>query len=157
MRRLIFAGKQMNDDKTAREYNIEGGSVLHLVRGPGSWCVRPPRAAPQPGAPAGSTKWLRQYMHLHELVKAILIKCHELPPLIDTLWHQPPARVAGPILGHLAVGWGVRGGGCCWQAVWLRLRAAWWSTPWGSAEGASQQWPFSSALQPARPFAFHGM
>ena len=28
---LIFAGKQMNDDKTAREYNIEGGSVLHLV------------------------------------------------------------------------------------------------------------------------------
>ncbi len=30
-RRLIFAGKQMNDDKTARDYNIEGGSVLHLV------------------------------------------------------------------------------------------------------------------------------
>ena len=30
--RLIFAGKQMNDDKTARDYNIEGGSVLHLVR-----------------------------------------------------------------------------------------------------------------------------
>ena len=29
--RLIFAGKQMNDEKTAREYNIEGGSVLHLV------------------------------------------------------------------------------------------------------------------------------
>ncbi|XP_024530827.1 NEDD8 [Selaginella moellendorffii] len=29
--RLIFAGKQMNDDKTARDYNIEGGSVLHLV------------------------------------------------------------------------------------------------------------------------------
>lgn len=25
------AGKQMNDDKRAREYNIEGGSVLHLV------------------------------------------------------------------------------------------------------------------------------
>jgi Ubiquitin family len=25
------AGKQMNDDKTAKEYNIEGGSVLHLV------------------------------------------------------------------------------------------------------------------------------
>ena len=22
----------MNDDKTARDYNIEGGSVLHLVR-----------------------------------------------------------------------------------------------------------------------------
>jgi len=29
--RLIFGGKQMSDDKTAREYNIEGGSVLHLV------------------------------------------------------------------------------------------------------------------------------
>ena len=32
--RLIFAGKQMNDGKSAKEYNIEGGSVLHLVRGP---------------------------------------------------------------------------------------------------------------------------
>lgn len=30
--RLIFAGKQMNDEKVAKEYNIEGGSVLHLVR-----------------------------------------------------------------------------------------------------------------------------
>ncbi|KAK8483933.1 hypothetical protein V6N12_044402 [Hibiscus sabdariffa] len=29
--RLIYAGKQLADDKTAREYNIEGGSVLHLV------------------------------------------------------------------------------------------------------------------------------
>jgi len=29
--RLIFAGKQMNDEKTAKDYNIEGGSVLHLV------------------------------------------------------------------------------------------------------------------------------
>ncbi|RKP18181.1 ubiquitin [Rozella allomycis CSF55] len=29
--RLIFGGKQMNDDKTAQEYNVEGGSVLHLV------------------------------------------------------------------------------------------------------------------------------
>mmetsp|Transcript_22160 Transcript_22160/g.75271 ORF Transcript_22160/g.75271 Transcript_22160/m.75271 type:complete len:151 (-) Transcript_22160:39-491(-) len=29
--RLIFGGKQMNDEKQAREYNIEGGSVLHLV------------------------------------------------------------------------------------------------------------------------------
>lgn len=29
--RLIFSGKQMNDDKTAKDYNIEGGSVLHLV------------------------------------------------------------------------------------------------------------------------------
>jgi ubiquitin-like protein Nedd8 len=31
LRRLIFAGKQMNDDKMAKDYNIEGGSVLHLV------------------------------------------------------------------------------------------------------------------------------
>ncbi|KAI3661075.1 hypothetical protein MP638_000412 [Amoeboaphelidium occidentale] len=29
--RLIFSGKQMNDDKSAQDYNIEGGSVLHLV------------------------------------------------------------------------------------------------------------------------------
>ncbi|KAI8853136.1 ubiquitin-like protein [Chytridium lagenaria] len=29
--RLIFGGKQMNDEKTAEEYSIEGGSVLHLV------------------------------------------------------------------------------------------------------------------------------
>ena len=29
--RLIFGGKQMQDDKKACEYNIEGGSVLHLV------------------------------------------------------------------------------------------------------------------------------
>ncbi|RVW24016.1 Ubiquitin-NEDD8-like protein RUB2 [Vitis vinifera] len=37
--RLIYAGKQLGDDKTARDYNIEGGSVLHLVlalRGGGS-------------------------------------------------------------------------------------------------------------------------
>ncbi|OMO90360.1 Ubiquitin [Corchorus capsularis] len=27
----IYAGKQLADDKTARDYNIEGGSVLHLV------------------------------------------------------------------------------------------------------------------------------
>ena len=31
LHRLIFGGKQMNDDRTAKEYNIEGGSVLHLV------------------------------------------------------------------------------------------------------------------------------
>jgi ubiquitin-like protein Nedd8 len=31
LRSLIFGGKQMSDDKTARDYNIEGGSVLHLV------------------------------------------------------------------------------------------------------------------------------
>ena len=29
--RLIFGGKQMNDNKTAADYKIEGGSVLHLV------------------------------------------------------------------------------------------------------------------------------
>lgn len=31
VRSLIFAGKAMNDDKMAKDYNIEGGSVLHLV------------------------------------------------------------------------------------------------------------------------------
>ncbi|KAF8165915.1 ubiquitin-related domain-containing protein [Crassisporium funariophilum] len=29
--RLIFGGRQMNDDKTAKEYNIGAGAVLHLV------------------------------------------------------------------------------------------------------------------------------
>ncbi|KAI5209869.1 hypothetical protein E4T39_00384 [Aureobasidium subglaciale] len=29
--RLIFGGKQMNDDKTANEYQLEGGATLHLV------------------------------------------------------------------------------------------------------------------------------
>ncbi|KAL0710744.1 hypothetical protein Bca4012_017722 [Brassica carinata] len=29
--RLLYAGKQLADDKTAKDYNIEGGSVLHLV------------------------------------------------------------------------------------------------------------------------------
>merc|ERR1712232_266029 len=29
--RLIFSGKQMNDDKTAADYKVHGGSVLHLV------------------------------------------------------------------------------------------------------------------------------
>ncbi|EMF12986.1 ubiquitin-domain-containing protein [Sphaerulina musiva SO2202] len=29
--RLIFGGKQMNDDKTAEEYGLEGGATLHLV------------------------------------------------------------------------------------------------------------------------------
>ncbi|KAI9508119.1 ubiquitin-related domain-containing protein, partial [Russula earlei] len=28
---LIFGGKQMPDDKTAREFNISPGAVLHLV------------------------------------------------------------------------------------------------------------------------------
>uniref|UniRef100_A0AAR2LFY9 Ubiquitin-like protein NEDD8 n=1 Tax=Pygocentrus nattereri TaxID=42514 RepID=A0AAR2LFY9_PYGNA len=29
--RLIYSGKQMNDEKTASDYKIQGGSVLHLV------------------------------------------------------------------------------------------------------------------------------
>ncbi|KAF2102016.1 ubiquitin [Rhizodiscina lignyota] len=29
--RLIFGGKQMNDEKTAEEYGLEGGNTLHLV------------------------------------------------------------------------------------------------------------------------------
>ena len=29
--RLIFGGKQMHDEKTAKDYNIEGGSVIHMV------------------------------------------------------------------------------------------------------------------------------
>ncbi|KAI0298842.1 ubiquitin-related domain-containing protein [Russula brevipes] len=29
--RLIFGGRQMPDEKTAREYNITPGAVLHLV------------------------------------------------------------------------------------------------------------------------------
>jgi ubiquitin-like protein Nedd8 len=29
--RLIFGGKQMHDDKSASDYNLEGGSTLHLV------------------------------------------------------------------------------------------------------------------------------
>ncbi|OQV13185.1 putative NEDD8 [Hypsibius exemplaris] len=29
--RLIYSGKQMNDDKTAADYKIQAGSVLHLV------------------------------------------------------------------------------------------------------------------------------
>ncbi|CAE6427680.1 unnamed protein product [Rhizoctonia solani] len=29
--RLIFGGRQMADDKTAKEYSITPGSVLHLV------------------------------------------------------------------------------------------------------------------------------
>lgn len=35
-RRLIFAGKQMGDEKQAKDYNVEGGSVLHLV----SFCLQ---------------------------------------------------------------------------------------------------------------------
>lgn len=29
--RLIFGGKQMSDERTATEFGLEGGSVLHLV------------------------------------------------------------------------------------------------------------------------------
>ncbi|SHO79148.1 Similar to S.cerevisiae protein RPL40B (Ubiquitin-ribosomal 60S subunit protein L40B fusion protein) [Malassezia sympodialis ATCC 42132] len=29
--RLIFGGKQMADDKTVKDFGIEGGTVLHLV------------------------------------------------------------------------------------------------------------------------------
>lgn len=29
--RLIFGGKQMNDEKTVKDYNIEAGAALHLV------------------------------------------------------------------------------------------------------------------------------
>lgn len=29
--RLIFSGKQMNDERTAADYKVQGGSVLHLV------------------------------------------------------------------------------------------------------------------------------
>jgi len=29
--RLIFSGKQMNDEKIASDYKVQGGSVLHLV------------------------------------------------------------------------------------------------------------------------------
>jgi ubiquitin-like protein Nedd8 len=29
--RLIYGGKQMADDKTAQDYQLEGGATLHLV------------------------------------------------------------------------------------------------------------------------------
>ncbi|PPR84889.1 hypothetical protein GOBAR_AA35823 [Gossypium barbadense] len=49
--RLIYAGKQLADDKTARDYNIEGGSVLHLVLALRGGCLvvlTKPAAAPSP-------------------------------------------------------------------------------------------------------------
>ncbi|GLJ51502.1 hypothetical protein SUGI_1094780 [Cryptomeria japonica] len=30
-RKLIYGGKQLNDEKTAKDYGFEGGCVLHLV------------------------------------------------------------------------------------------------------------------------------
>jgi ubiquitin-like protein Nedd8 len=41
---LTGAGRQMNDEKPVKDYNIEGGSVLHLVialRGGASVSHRP--------------------------------------------------------------------------------------------------------------------
>ncbi|KAG2323710.1 hypothetical protein Bca52824_006438 [Brassica carinata] len=29
--RIIYTGKQLADDQTAKHYNVQGGSVLHLV------------------------------------------------------------------------------------------------------------------------------
>lgn len=29
--RIIYAGKAMNDEQMAKDYKLEGGSVLHLV------------------------------------------------------------------------------------------------------------------------------
>ncbi|GLJ51507.1 hypothetical protein SUGI_1094910 [Cryptomeria japonica] len=29
--KLIYGGKQLNDEKTVKDYGLEGGSVLHLV------------------------------------------------------------------------------------------------------------------------------
>uniref|UniRef100_A0A3B3IPE6 Ubiquitin-like protein NEDD8 n=1 Tax=Oryzias latipes TaxID=8090 RepID=A0A3B3IPE6_ORYLA len=37
--RLIYSGKQMNDEKTAADYKIQGGSVLHLVLALRGGCV----------------------------------------------------------------------------------------------------------------------
>jgi ubiquitin-like protein Nedd8 len=39
-RRLIFGGKQMADDETAKDYNIRGGDVLHLVLALGAVAAR---------------------------------------------------------------------------------------------------------------------
>lgn len=50
--RLIFAGKQMNDEKLAKDYNIEGGSVLHLVRGRGNTSAFSGYQRSSPAAPS---------------------------------------------------------------------------------------------------------
>ncbi|XP_040510909.1 NEDD8 isoform X6 [Gallus gallus] len=45
--RLIYSGKQMNDEKTAADYKIQGGSVLHLVlAAPIDSPSPPPRSLP---------------------------------------------------------------------------------------------------------------
>lgn len=44
--RLIYSGKQMNDEKTAADYKIQGGSVLHLVLAPIDSPSPPPRSLP---------------------------------------------------------------------------------------------------------------
>ncbi|KAL6442180.1 hypothetical protein ACFW04_002458 [Cataglyphis niger] len=41
--RLIFSGKQMNDEKTAQDYKVQGGSVLHLVLALRGGCKYIPR------------------------------------------------------------------------------------------------------------------
>ena len=51
--RLIFGGKQLNDEKTAREYNIEGGSVLHLARA----CPRTHTPPTPPVRGADARRW----------------------------------------------------------------------------------------------------
>ncbi|VDQ08261.1 unnamed protein product [Trichobilharzia regenti] len=38
--RLIFSGKQMNDEKLVQEYKIQGGSVIHLYFYPSFVCLR---------------------------------------------------------------------------------------------------------------------
>lgn len=50
--RLIYSGKQMNDEKTAADYKIQGGSVLHLVlalRGGQTSCCHAAWALPSGG------------------------------------------------------------------------------------------------------------
>jgi len=37
--RLIFSGKQMNDEKTAADYKVQGGSVLSSCLGPSWWTL----------------------------------------------------------------------------------------------------------------------
>jgi hypothetical protein len=67
--RLIFGGRQLEDDRTLADYDIQEGCVLHLVRrlrgeaDAGSLGPLPPCASPWPGArrrsPAVSGGWGR--------------------------------------------------------------------------------------------------